>query len=37
MEAVFISLMAAVVLASGWVAAIVVWNLFKDEQKSANR
>jgi hypothetical protein len=29
MEAVLIALMASVVLASGWVAFIVVWNLFK--------
>jgi hypothetical protein len=31
MEAVFISLMAMVVLLTGWVAAVVLYNLFKTE------
>jgi len=31
MEAVFISLMALVVLCTGWVAFIVLYNLFRTE------
>ena len=31
MEAVFISLMAMVVLLTGWVALVVLYNLFKAE------
>lgn len=31
MEAVFIALMALVVLLTGWVSIIVLWKLFKDD------
>ena len=31
MEAVFISLMAMVVLLTGWVSLVVLYNLFKTE------
>jgi flagellar basal body-associated protein FliL len=31
MEAVFIALMALVVLLTGWVSIIVLWRLFKDD------
>jgi hypothetical protein len=31
MEAVFISLMAMVVLLTGWVSLVVIYNLFKTE------
>ena len=31
MEAVFIALMALVVLLTGWVSVIVLWKLFKDD------
>jgi hypothetical protein len=32
MEAVFIALMALVVLVTGYVALVVLWNLFKAER-----
>lgn len=31
MEAVFIALMALVVLLTGWVSIVVLWRLFKDD------
>lgn len=32
MEAVFIALMALVVLLTGWVSLVVIWNLFKTDR-----
>ena len=37
MEAVFIALMALVVLLSGWVSIIVVWHLFKADNQTSRR
>ena len=37
MEAVFIALMALVVLGSGWVSIVVLWNLFKADNSSRLR
>ncbi len=33
MEAVFIALMALVVLMSGWVSAVVLYRLYKDDNQ----
>ena len=37
MEAVFIALMALVVLLTGYVALVVLWNLFKADNQTARR
>jgi len=37
MEAVFIALMALVVLLTGWVSVIVLWKLFKDDNGNDQR
>lgn len=37
MEAVFIALMALVVLLTGWVSLIVLWKLFKDDNGNDQR
>ena len=37
MEAVFIALMALVVLLTGWVSILVLWKLFKDDNGNDQR
>ncbi len=37
MEAVFIALMALVVLLTGYVSAVVVWNLVQDDNGNTTR